>query len=780
MIYRSVINRSRNARLLARLVLSGLLLTAAAAAALTLYPALAQSQPGEVHNLHLSSDSPGVLRATWDTPNPAPSDYRIIWAPVSQDYLSWRDDNEDHRGNSYPGGDATSFTLNGLPEGTPYKMMVRARYNSGQYANNPWSGPWAKRTVTIAGQPTPTPTPEPTATHTPEPTSTPTPEPTATHTPEPTATHTPEPTSTPTPEPTATHTPEPTATHTPEPTATHTPEPTATHTPEPTSTPTPEPTSTPTPEPTATHTPEPTSTPTPDVPEGTVTGLTLSSDAPGSLTIRWDIPSPSPTDYRINWARSDQEFLSWRSPNEALRGNEYPDGNTNSLTLTGLTEGAEFRVQMRARYRTGQFWSGPWTASVKQQVRDQTPAESTSATSTPSATTTSTSTTDIDAPTGLTATLRRSSDSLGNSGLGGIGTRSFSNGIGTRADSTLATTSMYVMLSWTNPSGGVAPTGYQVKRWVTDSHPTFFDCDISSTTSSCYSAEEYRDSQLTEGVTFNYAVRLVKRAVGEDPRWSPWSDTVTIEIPTGLTLLPSYPEAPAGLTAAEVLHMTDDPRITVSWDAATSTDTITYTIYRTDLRSATPTADMIATTTATSYDDTDIEAYRSYQYRIRATNSQGLSSPLSRLRIVNTSGLQYGVPDRPASLSATSTDIATTTTVELGAATSSVKLITLSWEPASGGATSTYYLIYAGVVTEEMYRAYEHPEDVVIGVRASRIVTSLSTTYKVGRGSLYVFAVRACNADGRSSLSEGVGINLIGELSADPNAPGQPTVPSTG
>ena len=707
MIYRSVINRSRNARLLARLVLSGLLLTAAAAAALTLYPALAQSQPGEVHNLHLSSDSPGVLRATWDTPNPAPSDYRIIWAPVSQDYLSWRDDNEDLRGNSYPGGDATSFTLNGLPEGTPYKMMVRARYNSGQYANNPWSGPWAKRTVTIAGQPTPTPTPEPTAT--------------------------------PTPEPTATHTPEPTAT----------------------------------------HTPEPTSTPAPDVPEGTVTGLTLSSDAPGSLTIRWDIPSPSPTDYRINWARSDQEFLSWRSPNEALRGNEYPDGNTNSLTLTGLTEGAEFRVQMRARYRTGQFWSGPWTASVGQQVQDQPSATSTSATSTPSATTTSTSTIDIDAPTGLTATLRRLSDSLGNSGLGGIGTRSFSNGIGTRADSTLATTSMYVMLSWTNPSGGVAPTGYQVKRWVTDSHPTFFDCDLSSTTSSCYSAEEYRDSQLTEGVTFNYAVRLVKRAVGEDPRWSPWSDTVTIEIPTGLTLLPSYPEAPAGLTAVEVLA-TSSAKIAVSWDAATSTDTITYTIYRTDLRSATPTAEAIATTTATSYDDTDIEAYRSYQYRIRATNSQGLSSPLSRLRIVNTSGLQYGVPDRPASLSATSTDIATTTTVELGAATSSVKLITLSWEPASGGATSTYYLIYAGVVTEEMYRAYEHPEDVVIGVRASRIVTSLSTTYKVGRGSLYVFAVRACNADGRSSLSEGVGINLIGELSADPNAPGQPTVPSTG
>ena len=289
------------ARLVARLVLAGLLLAAVTVAALTYYPALAQSQPGAVDNLQLNSNSPGELRATWDTPSPAPSDYRIRWAPVSQNYLSWRDTNEALRGNSYPDGDTTSLTLTGLTEGNQYKVQVRARYNAGQFANDPWSGPWTESTITIVGPPTPTP--EPTV--------------------------------------------------------------------------------------------EPTSEPTPETPEGTVTGLTLSSDAPGSLTIEWDTPSPSSSDYRIGWASVDQQYLSWSLPNEASRGNEYPDGNATSLTLTGLTGGAEFKVYMRARYMTGQYsnapWSGPWTASVTQRVLDHaTQATTTPQASTPQATTTST------------------------------------------------------------------------------------------------------------------------------------------------------------------------------------------------------------------------------------------------------------------------------------------------------------------------------------------------------------------------------------------------------
>ena len=79
---------------------------------------------------------------------------------------------------------------------------------------------------------------------------------------------------------------------------------------------------------------------------GEVQNMRLSSDAPGALTIRWDTPSPAP---------ADQGFLSWSAPNEALRGNEYPEGSATSLTLTGLTEGTEFKARMRARYRTGEY-----------------------------------------------------------------------------------------------------------------------------------------------------------------------------------------------------------------------------------------------------------------------------------------------------------------------------------------------------------------------------------------------------------------------------------------
>ena len=106
--------------------------------------------------------------------------------------------------------------------------------------------------------------------------------------------------------------------------------------------------------------------------EGEIQNMRLSSDAPGTLTIRWDTPSPAPSDYRVVWAPADQGFLSWRAPNEALRGNDYPDGSATSLTLTGLTEGIEFKAGMRARYRTGEYadapWSGPWTDQLTMTV----------------------------------------------------------------------------------------------------------------------------------------------------------------------------------------------------------------------------------------------------------------------------------------------------------------------------------------------------------------------------------------------------------------------------
>ena len=105
---------------------------------------------------------------------------------------------------------------------------------------------------------------------------------------------------------------------------------------------------------------------------GAFANLRVVSSVPGELTISWDLPDPQPSDYRIMWAEEGLGFLSYRFANEALRGNEYPDGEALSVTLTGLTEGATYRVKARSRYSSGGWnnsrWSGPWSNEVTASV----------------------------------------------------------------------------------------------------------------------------------------------------------------------------------------------------------------------------------------------------------------------------------------------------------------------------------------------------------------------------------------------------------------------------
>ena len=105
---------------------------------------------------------------------------------------------------------------------------------------------------------------------------------------------------------------------------------------------------------------------------GAFANLQLVSSVPGELTISWDLPDPQPSDYRIMWAEEGLGFLSYRFANEALRGNEYPDGEATSVTLTGLTEGATYMVKARSRYSSGgrnnSRWSGPWSDKVTASV----------------------------------------------------------------------------------------------------------------------------------------------------------------------------------------------------------------------------------------------------------------------------------------------------------------------------------------------------------------------------------------------------------------------------
>ena len=93
---------------------------------------------------------------------------------------------------------------------------------------------------------------------------------------------------------------------------------------------------------------------------GAITGLTLTSDAPGALTASWDAASPTPTDYRVDWAKSDEDYQSWKVDD----GHVYPADTATTATIADLEHDTEYKIRMRARYYRGEHegksWGGPW------------------------------------------------------------------------------------------------------------------------------------------------------------------------------------------------------------------------------------------------------------------------------------------------------------------------------------------------------------------------------------------------------------------------------------
>ena len=139
------------------------------------------------------------------------------------------------------------------------------------------------------------------------------------------------------------------ARRTPRPIRHRTPRPNLRRTPRPT--PTPDPTPEPTPDPTPEPTPEP-----PVVASDAVTGLSLTSDAPGELTATWNAPADAADDYRFGWAKVGEPWPSWDDSD----GNLYP--TATSVTILDLDPGVEYKVQVRARFgqNTSNPRSGPW------------------------------------------------------------------------------------------------------------------------------------------------------------------------------------------------------------------------------------------------------------------------------------------------------------------------------------------------------------------------------------------------------------------------------------
>ena len=97
---------------------------------------------------------------------------------------------------------------------------------------------------------------------------------------------------------------------------------------------------------------------------GAITGLTLTSNAPGTLTVSWDAASPTPTDYRVDWAKSDEEYTSWKVDD----GHAYPASTATAVTIADLEHDTEYKIRMRARYYRGEHegksWGGPWATET--------------------------------------------------------------------------------------------------------------------------------------------------------------------------------------------------------------------------------------------------------------------------------------------------------------------------------------------------------------------------------------------------------------------------------
>ena len=97
---------------------------------------------------------------------------------------------------------------------------------------------------------------------------------------------------------------------------------------------------------------------------GAITGLTLTSDAPGTLAVSWEATSPTPTDYRVDWAKSDEDYQSWKVDD----GHVYLADTATTVTIADLEHDTEYKIRMRARYYRGEHegksWGGPWATAT--------------------------------------------------------------------------------------------------------------------------------------------------------------------------------------------------------------------------------------------------------------------------------------------------------------------------------------------------------------------------------------------------------------------------------
>ena len=253
-----------------------------------------------------------------------------------------------------------------------------------------------------------------------------------------------------------------------------------------------------------------------------------------------------------------------------------------------------------------------------------------------------------------------------------------------------SSTSGKPMLTWNAVSGA---TSYKVYR-ATSQKGTYSLLGTVTATS-------YTNTGAKAGTTYYYKVKAVNSA-GE----SAYSNIVSGKAKAA----PAAPSVTAGNSS------TGKPRLT--WKAVSGA--VSYRIYRSESRGTG--YSLLGTTSSTSYVNTGAAAGKTYYYRVKAVNRDGMASGYSNI--------VSGKATLPAPV------------LNIGLSVSSGKPM-LAWDAVPG---ATSYRIYRSTSRDSGY---------------SLLATTTSTSYvntSAAKGTTYYYRVKACNAAGLSPYSNIVSV----------------------
>jgi chitodextrinase len=247
------------------------------------------------------------------------------------------------------------------------------------------------------------------------------------------------------------------------------------------------------------------------------------------------------------------------------------------------------------------------------------------------------------------------------------------------ATSTLAT---QIDLSWTASTDNVGVTGYKVERCSGAGCASFAQIAAPAITT-------FNDIGLNASTAYSYRVRAVD-AVGNNSGYSNIFSTTT---PAAADTTP--PTAPTNLVATAAAAT----QINLSW--AASTDNVGVTGYKVErcLGAGCGNFVQIATSVATTFNDTGLTASSSYSYRVRANDAAGNNSGYSNSASATTPAAPDTTPpSAPANLTAAA---ATASQVNLSwtASTDNVGVTGYKVERCSGAGCANFAQIATPATT---------------------------------------------------------------------------------